>query len=270
MIKWTLFLLIICLNGTDGPRLVVEPAKKDAVSIVRCWAHEFFRVNRNVFTVDTLKILMVAAPLYTGARAADHEIHSCFYDAVNHKNLWQPPRSCHHLMYDIEVPAFASAGILASFSIFSKNERLRTVSRMYIWGAISISLAKVILKNIFMHTYPCGITERPFNEHFPKEKKHNGFPSGHSAFFTYTMTYWGLEYGWKAFLPLAALGASVMAIVVNCNNHYLSQVVGGMTLGVIYAAATHKVASAQLEERVHLLLHADPKGKICAGVEIKF
>jgi membrane-associated phospholipid phosphatase len=226
--------------------------------------YDFFMINRHFFSRDTLKIMAGFTPLYIGTRFADHKVHSWHYDHATHTNVRQPHRYCDHIL-EVQGGVIPFA-VLTSFMFFSKDEHLRMTSRIYALGAISVFLAKKIIKN----TIELDCTERPYNENFPKKRVQGGFPSGHAFIFTYSAVYWGLEYGIKAFVPLALYGVAGTWLLVNCNRHYASQVVAGVALGGAYALAAHKVSSAKWAKDLEVSVGRDKVGRPAVGLTYAF
>lgn len=64
-------------------------------------------------------------------------------------------------------------------------------------------------------------------------------------------------------------GGAVSIELVNCNRHYLSQVVSGAALGLIFAFAAHKTLNDTTQTWYLFQLIADKKGAAIRG-EWKF
>lgn len=89
---------------------------------------------------------------------------------------------------------------------------------------------------------------RPHSEHFgsTEHRVHGGFPSGHMAWAAYTATLAGLRHGPRAGIPLTMLSGVVFIDFLTCNRHYLSQLVAGAGLGIIYGMAAYQLAEGKI------------------------
>lgn len=263
-IKRFITLVVACLLFTSTVYAAEQPCYRRWGQVVGDVVYDFFMVNRHFFSRDTLKLAIGFTPFYIGSRFLDHEVHSWCYDDETHTNKHQPHRYCDNILE--EQGGILPVAFLSSFMLFSKDERLRLTSRIYFLGAMSVFFAKNIIKN----TIELDCTQRPYNEHFPKKKVQGGFPSGHAAIFAYSALYWGLEYGVKAFAPLAAYAIAGTALLVHCNRHYTSQVIAGVGLGAAYAIAAHKVTSCKWLERVEVSVGRDQQGRTAVTAACSF
>jgi membrane-associated phospholipid phosphatase len=73
---------------------------------------------------------------------------------------------------------------------------------------------------------------------------HHSFPSGHTSATFATATVIQRRFGWKAGVPLYALGGYVAASRLQQNHHYLSDVVFGAALGIVAGRASVHVSRA--------------------------
>jgi hypothetical protein len=115
------------------------------------------------------------APLYIAARFFDHHIHRYMYESSHHANK-QPAPAYVEWLCDEWGELIPLIG-LSSFAFVHKHMYLRTVSRIYIFGAITTSLINKLCKHMLEREW----TRRPLNGDFPKRYVHGGFPSGHAA-----------------------------------------------------------------------------------------
>lgn len=201
--------------------------------------HDFLYLHRSLFSWDTLKIGAVFVPCYVASRSADTALQDCFYCYDAHKNCRQLPEFC-HTSSDKGVVALTVA--LGSSWILPFSEHFKLTSRVYasgifpLWG----------LKNLFKNIKHKGCL-RPKCEHFCKETNYyGGCPSGHMSFISYSTTVFGLQMGPSFGVPLGIASVGVFASSINSNRHYLSQVVAGAGLGIIYGIAASKVVDAYM------------------------
>jgi membrane-associated phospholipid phosphatase len=144
------------------------------------------------------------------------------------------PTWCSHAAQD---GILAMVGLSAAASVLSSDERTKTTGMVYMIG-LPIVWA---FKNIGKRIEHCGCI-RPKNQNFCKDTVYyGGCPSGHATYALYTTTLFWKQLGWKWGLPLAAFSAFVTADSVNCNRHYLSQMVAGAGLGVALGLAASRV-----------------------------
>ncbi len=103
---------------------------------------------------------------------------------------------------------------------------------------------------------------RPWHQDFCQTHKQamGGFPSGHMAQATYIATLYGMRFGPKLAIPLAFFAAGLGIVFLNCNRHYLSQLVAGVGLGALYGIAANKVIDSKLAENVTLNVCFDRHG----------
>jgi PAP2 superfamily len=211
------------------------------------------RLQRYLFTIDTAKVITGVMPLYLIARNIDEDVQSRFYDPVFHKNINQFHVSCHTVgKYGVGIPMVA----LSSLMFYSSDTDLRLTARIFAIGLPFVHSGKDIIKNL--RTKACL---RPWHEDFScQERSSGGFPSGHMANISYATALFGMRHGIKWAAPLGLLASFVFADFINCNRHYLSQLIAGAGFGLIYALAANKVIEKKLSERVGFQMGSDENG----------
>jgi len=199
-------------------------------------------LQTKLFDWDTFKIFVGMFPLFIGARMVDEPIHHCFYTREHHKNIHQ----MHNVCYEIAKNSLAIPIVFFGSGIFwAKNEEFRETSRVFLIGMPFVIWSKEIIKK--WHVDCC---KRPWNEKFSSKKQaYGGFPSGHMAEIVYSAVLFGKRLGPRAAIPLGILSAFLGITFINCNRHYLSQIVAGAGLGTMYALAADKLISSNLERR---------------------
>ncbi len=199
---------------------------------------DFGRMNLEIFSADTARVLAATIPFYSMGRVLDKPIHQNFYCATHHKNLRQFPRA---LYYAVDVALGAMMFGFASLSIFEQeNSCLRRTAQLYTLTLPYTWLVKNLLKQ--MQHEGC---ERPKNEYFCRSKKYyGGCPSGHMLEVAYTATLFGSMMGPSWSLPIW-MGAGFLAFeYINCNRHFLSQLIAGAGLGIIFGRASARSLAA--------------------------
>lgn len=198
---------------------------------------DFWVFNKNLVSINTIKIMGSFAPIYGAARAMDSKIHACFYCPRHHKNKRQLPKGLYNTVhYGIGVVMVG----LASLGLWAHDDHLRRTAQLYAVTLPYTWLIKDLLKTI--KTDACL---RPKNQWFSKHKRYyGGCPSGHLMEITYTAVLFGTQMGPKFGVPLGIFTGAIAVDFLNCNRHLLSQIVAGVGLGVIFAVAANKALSA--------------------------
>lgn len=226
-------------------------------------AEEAIRLNLNLLSLDTVKVITAFIPFYLATRMADTTIHNNFYDAACHKNINQM-----HSGFIQAINKGCDIGIvsLSSLALLAWDDRLRTTARIFGIGALSALYAKDFVKKI--RVKPCL---RPWNEHFSAQKQsYGGFPSGHMIESTYMLTVWGLQYGLKAAIPLGIFTGLSFGVLVGSNRHYASQAVAGAGFGVAFGLAANHLINSKLGERLQCQLNMSHSNKTMFGIGYTF
>lgn len=201
-----------------------------------------FRLHRYLFSVTTAQIVTAITPAYILARSVDEDVQYRFYDPQHHKNINQFPKKCHEVAkYGVGIPMI----FLSSLMVWAPSDDIRMTARIFAIGLPFVHSGKDILKKI--DTRACW---RPWHEDFSNTKRSaGGFPSGHMANITFATALFGMRHGLKFAIPLGLFSTFVFADFINCNRHYLSQIIAGAGLGIIYAYAANKVIKQNLCKR---------------------
>lgn len=215
---------------------------------------------KNLFSVSSAKVLTGFTPLYILSRMHDEKIQANFYDPASHKNINQLSKHCHSIAhYGIGVPMVA----LSSLALFANDEDLRLTGRMFAIGLPFVQSGKDIIKKLRFKS-----CLRPWHENFDRTyRSSGGFPSGHMANVMFMASLFGTRHGPVWGVPLGLFAGFVFADFVNCNRHYLSQLVAGAGLGLIFAFAASKVVDKKLSERCSFSCNIDsygiPSAQLC-------
>lgn len=195
--------------------------------------YTIFDFNYNIFSRDTLQALTAFMPLYFSTRMIDERVQSFFYCPRHHKNLHQMSDWCFKVS-DKGVPAILIS--LMSLALLPVPDHLRETAYVYALTLPLTWLGKKLLKEL-----RTDANIRPHNEHFERHKKFwGGCPSGHMMEAVYATVVFGVQEGPLFAIPLTIFSAFLFANFVSCNRHFVSQLVAGAGLGVIYGLATNK------------------------------
>jgi hypothetical protein len=218
-----------------------------------------FCIHQNLFSWDTLKIAAVIVPAALITRKFDEKIQCNFYDAKHHKNICQLPKWTHELARIINGPVITFLGIQG---LLSSDTRLHATAQAMLIGFPFLMYANELIKKM---KFECAL--RPWHEKFScKHRTPGGFPSGHVAKASYLATLYGLQYGYRAAIPLSLIAAGIGAIFVSSNRHYLSQVIAGIGFGVAYGFAASKLVDFKVEQDICFNVNADFDGSV--GVQM--
>lgn len=220
-------------------------------------------LQRYLFTVESAKIVTGFVPFFLIARQLDEDIQCRFYDPTCHQNINQFPKACHSIAKNgVGIPMV----LLSSLALFAPWCDVRDTARMYAIGLPFVHYGKNVIKKI--RSKGCL---RPWHEEFSSKKRSSGgFPSGHMANVTYSATLFGIRHGIKWALPLSLFAAFVFADFVNCNRHYVSQIIAGAGLGVIYAVAANAVLERKWLKNCSCSLGTDNQGRSTMKVAYNF
>lgn len=221
------------------------------------------RLHINLFSVDSAKIVTAITPFYIGTRFIDERVQSNFYDPGSHKNIYQMHNCAHWLAKNgVAFPMI----FLSSAFVWGWTQDIRYTGWMTAIGLPFVQSGKDIIKKA--RTKACL---RPWNEHFSKHKRSSGgFPSGHMANIAFLTTLWGIRHGPKWAVPIALFGVFLCADFVNCNRHYVSQMVAGAGLGILYGFAACKVVDTKVCEDWQMSVEQNKQGDPCLQIGYKF
>ncbi len=199
-------------------------------------------LNLNIISKDTFIVIAATMCPYLIARQFDDGIQCHFFSHTSHKNINQCPKWCQELVrFSLAVPIviFGSQLFLSSDPVWKES------AWMLLLGIPFVIFGKDLIK-----TFDTDFCLRPWHEDFMAEHKRSsgGFPSGHMAQAAYIATLYGTRFGHKMAVPLTFFAAGLGIVFLNCNRHYLSQLIAGAGLGAIYGLAANKVIDRKLSE----------------------
>lgn len=223
---------------------VADGYQKEPNIFVR-FTKDIVDINRHLFTFGAVTLGAAFIPIYFVSKKADYSLHKCFYDGQHHKNKYRAPLwICDLASKGVAAPLI----VLSSLSVFSKTVEIQATSSIFWKGVISIWAVKDLIKALVKKD--CCL--RPPCQGFKKKKYYGGFPSGHMAEAAYMALLYGLQFGPRWGVPFGSYAAFVFGISVNCNRHYLSQLIAGTGLGLVYAVAAHLTVNDRLSENFSL------------------
>lgn len=207
------------------------------------WANDFMfdfmELNRQFFSLSTVKVATGVFPFYLLARSVDHNIHSSFYDRRCHKNLNIFSDSIGKAV-NKSVPYVVIAGLL--FPYIGHNPDIQLTADIFLKGVVSIWMVKDLIK-FTLETDAC---KRPWNGEFScKKQAFGGFPSGHMAEAFYMTTLFGWRHGPTLGVPLAIYSGLLFLTSISGNRHYASQLIAGAGLGLAYTVASLKLINTR-------------------------
>lgn len=229
------------------------PSKKTFVTGAPCLRRSFnfvgqaikdsLLLNINLISTESFIVIAATMPIYLATRMMDNSIQSHFFSHNGHKNINQMPHWCHELVrFGIAIPIV----LLGSQAFLSCDQEWREAGWMLLLGIPFVIFGKNIIK-----TFDADFCLRPWHDEFLKhghKRSMGGFPSGHMAQAAYIATLYGMRFGHQMAIPLAFFAAGLGLVFINCNRHYLSQVVAGAALGAMYGVAANKVIDAKLTQ----------------------
>jgi len=196
------------------------------------FGHYVVDFNRYCFTKESLVCVGVTVPYYLVTRQFDQHINNSFFCWDHHCNCNQLPHWFHNCA-DYGLGFVLGLGMIA-FCPCHKD--LRRAAEIYLTAIPFTWVGKNALKSI-KHD---GCL-RPKHGKFDWRKKwYGGCPSGHMMEIAFATVYWGLVGGPVFAVPISIFGATMAADFVVGNRHYVSQLVAGAGLGVIYALAAYR------------------------------
>lgn len=223
-----------------------------------------FFLNVNLFSWDTYKIVVGLFPVFIGARMIDRRLQDHFFSHESFKNCNQFPHWCHEVVrFGLAIPIVA----LGSQAFLSHDPDWAITGRILLIGMPFVIFGKDLFKRIEVE---CSL--RPWHDHFCKDgKRHGGgFPSGHMAEIMYMTVLYGIRFGAKVAIPLSIYATVLGAIFINCNRHYLSQLVAGAALGAVYGCAASRLVDSKIANNVCIGLAADSQGAPSLNISYDF
>ncbi len=197
-------------------------------------AETIITLHTNLISWDTFRLGVAAVPFFIASRMNDTKLHGCFYQRKHHKNTDQLPRFFFNMAeYGIGIPIV----FLGSYALYGRTEETRKMGRTFLTAMPFVIFGKDIIKMLKF-----DFCKRPWNEHFShKNQVHGGFPSGHMAQAVYMASFFGMKYGPSHAIPLGVFAGIVGVTFINCNRHYLSQIVAGAAWGGMFAISSLKI-----------------------------
>lgn len=202
-------------------------------------------LNINLISTESFIVIGATLPIYLASRIMDNSVQCHFFSHNGHRNINQMPHWCHEMVrFGIAIPIV----LLGSQAFLSSDQEWREAGWMLLLGIPFVIFGKNIIK-----TFDADFCLRPWHDGFLKhghKQSMGGFPSGHMAQATYIATLYGMRFGHQMAVPLAFFAAALGLVFINCNRHYISQVVAGAGLGALYGVAANKVIDSKLSENL--------------------
>lgn len=234
-----------------------------AAKIFGEYFYDIFDLHLQMLHWDSFKVVITFFPFYIAARMIDEKLHHCFYMRSHHKNVNQLPGWTERF-------AELSLGVPIVFfglnAFCARDNEFREACRVFLVGMPFVVFGKKLIKQIRFHA---GL--RPWNEHFNCHKRAlGGFPSGHLAEATYMAVLFGMRFGPRCAIPLSLLALGIGITFLNCNRHYVSQMIAGAGFGTLYALAADKLITKKLNRNMILNPIIDGSGTIGISFNWRF
>jgi len=209
----------------------------ETVSVLRRVCQDAVELHLNMLSRDTLIVLGITIPLHYISIPLNKPIHQLFYASGNHMNVHQSPRWL--LKLGLKGFKYIRWMVIAG-SIWHPDNKLRALHLMIVEGSSFLSITKRIIKNL-MNSYMRDTAIRPPNQFFdPKKAFYGGNPSGHICQNAFGLTIIGTQLGYHTFAALLTQTLIACIVSISSNRHYLTQVIDGAALGIIYGLAARK------------------------------
>ena len=191
-------------------------------------------LNVNLISWDTFRLAVAAFPFFIASRMIEGHLQGHFYCKNHHKNRHQLHNICFQIAdRGIGFPII----LLGSYALYGRTQETRRAGRLFLTAMPFVIFGKDILKMLDF-----DFCKRPWHEkHSNKKRACGGFPSGHMAEAVYMASFFGMEYGPSHAIPLGIFAGFVGVTFINCNRHYLSQIVAGSVWGGMFAISSHKI-----------------------------
>jgi|SRR5579863_244707 hypothetical protein len=242
------------------------PAKHRITHMLGGFAEDVVRVNLGIFSWDSFKIFVTAAPFYVATRMIDEKLHNCFFNQKNKKNKNEPAQWVKEVA---RLSIGAPIVLLGTQAFLSRDADMQMTSQIFLTGMPFVLIAK----DFFKTRLDYDVCKRPFHEKFAThQRKYGGFPSGHLAEATYTAVLYGMRYGPNFAVPLGSIAAFVAVIFLSSNRHYLSQMIAGAAFGAMYALSANTLIDSKLAKKrdLELGLTTNDKGAPVMKLSMKF
>jgi hypothetical protein len=235
----------------------------DGVKEFNDCARDIFSLHKNLFRKQSIEVLSVALPAYLIGRSLDERLQKDFYDATKHAGCNQVSKTVYRLS---DIGGGSLIYTMSLGFMMSGNNRYFQTGRMLLIGALSLTLTKMMLKEIRSYN-----NLRPWHENYSCTiRSYGGLPSGHAAQMAFSAAFLGLRHGIKIGLPLSLLTAFTAMVSINRNEHYLSQTIAGTAYGILYAYAANTTL-LQKAAKHDLSIHISPHKKgLKASVNYRF
>ena len=234
-------MIMVCFSALAEP--IVQHRRNKLSYLVDDILRTSVEFNKNVISWDSLNVVVAFTPFYVTARLIDKDIHARFYCSQHHKNLRQLPGCCYEFV-DKGLPATLVG--LCLLSLYPYNEEIQTTAKVF-----AISLPFTWIGKKALKAFRTDAFLRPCNELFNRHKRtFGGCPSGHMMEAIYMATLFGMRFGVYWGVPLGVFAGVLFVDFMSSNRHFLSQLVAGAGLGVIYALAANKVIDCKLNSDI--------------------
>lgn len=264
-------IILFCVVGylESHPSVFDDISPENTRDFVRNIFVDSYHIGQELCSQRTLKIVSGFIPFFLIGRHYDKRMHACFYDAANHQNKHQPPQWLQYFAeYEImDVPIW----VCRFFAFGHRDRQVRRAFQIFTLGYLCAHISKLIIKQTVAHC-KLDVGLRPLHPGFSREWKHyHGIPSGHAIVIAFTATYLGLYKGWHYGVPFGLYTGFIMGMRVAGNHHFISQVVTGTALGIIWGASSYAVfEKIAFPENISVNVVTDTHNQIGVSVGYNF
>lgn len=198
-------------------------------------------INKNLISKDNLKICLIISPFYFTSLYIDKYINYLFYDKNLNSNIRQIT-DLKFYNFDISNILLTNSILTTTCYVLSNNLKYNIIGTELFLGLFFMGITKNIVK-----LFKWSKSIRPLNHNFTKKNiYYGGFPSGHLATISYISYIWYNQFGYESSLPLFfTFGYTFFDYLIK-NRHYLSQILAGIGLGLIYGNTINKIIKKKL------------------------
>ena len=210
-----------------------------------------------VFSTDNLKPFLAGAALTAGSAAFDDRVQRYFGGPVRRAQWWGDTADVMDRAY-VVVPTTLALFALGRVTPHS-HQRFKDMTYDFAEATVVNALYTGALKYAVQRERPNGLN-------------HYSFPSGHASDYFTWATVLGHHYGPKAGVPAFVLASLVGLGRLEKNEHYLSDVVGGATLGYLVGRTVVREDSRPLgaAKTVHVSIGPEARARLGGRLFLAF
>lgn len=225
--------------------------------------YDFADIPVNLVSKETLCAGAFFVPAFFWGSDCDEPIHNRYFCRRHRKNVYNYPNWWHEA--SDKSAMIVDLGVSTILMLWPDSEK-RTMGHVFFVGSIYTMVVKDLLKKIHWdHNL------RPENSCFDTSSRHyGGYPSGHMALSLYMATFFGKVGGPLWSLPFGLWAGFILVDSLRCNRHYLSQLLSGGCLGVIFGFAAAKTFFEYKNNDFSCHVGVNPDGRLALQASCEF